>query len=126
MPPLPLSAVSAPNPDPALMPSVYIFLHPKAEVKDIIKSFLHSVRLRHTLKHSEMTSLHDYLHDVADAHCQIAKDKLAVFEHTALVESYRWTNKEANQFLTLMGDANWRVQEVGYADHGHRLEWRHS
>lgn len=126
MPPLSLSAVA--SPDPTLIPSIYIYLHPKAEVKDIMKSYLHGVRLRHCLQHAESTSLHDYMNDVGavDPRCEVAKEKLAVFEHAALVESYRWTNKEINQFLTMMGDAKWRVQEVGYADHGHRLEWRQS
>ncbi|KAH9915112.1 vitamin B6 photo-protection and homoeostasis-domain-containing protein [Fomitopsis serialis] len=81
---------------------ISIFYHPDAASDDTLRSVLHAARLRHL---AESTT------------------PGASTLREALAESHAWTAEHFDRFKAALDEKGWRTDEVGFADHGHRLLW---
>ncbi|KAH9831583.1 vitamin B6 photo-protection and homoeostasis-domain-containing protein [Rhodofomes roseus] len=80
-----------------------VFYHPDATSDDTLRSVLHAARLQHLMAGSPTPN--------------------AEALREALAESYAWTTEQFDGFKTALEEKGWRTDEVGFADHGHRLLW---
>ena len=79
---------------------ISVFYHPDASSDDTLRSILHAARLRYVLMRSDEPTLGD-----------------------ALAKSHSWTREHFDAFKAALEEEGWRTDEVGFADHGHRLLW---
>lgn len=82
---------------------ISIFFAQGAAFEDMIKSILHAARLKEFL--SQATSQEMSL-------------------HCALDETLKWTEENLPAFKSQLQEKGWRMDEIGFADFGRRVDWR--
>ncbi|GBE87872.1 DUF647-domain-containing protein [Sparassis crispa] len=92
--------------------SICVFYHPDATSDDMMRSVLHAARLRRTL-----------LSDDSSASRTPAPDSCLDALHVALSDSAAWTRRNFGSFKQTLEAKGWRTDEMGFADHGHRVLW---
>ncbi|PCH39406.1 DUF647-domain-containing protein [Wolfiporia cocos MD-104 SS10] len=87
-------------PQTSVSKPILVFYHPDATTDDFICSVVNAARLRHLLSDPSQPTF-----------------------RSCLTGSHVWTQSHFPSFKAALEEKGWRTDEIGFADHGHRVLW---
>lgn len=106
-------------------PTVSAFFHPDATHEDTMRAILHAALVRDALMRGRPPSSTPLATDAVCEDGESADPYAPPVLRYILRETRERTQADFGSFKTTLETRGWRTDELGYADHGHRLTWAH-